>query len=135
MPTQKPDCLTCGACCVAPDNQEAYADVTAEDARRLGRRFVRLHVLGPSALDTFAAAIDGKNAPPMAIETRWTTQRSGPYKGFEVSTCAALRGSIGSRVRCSVYEKRPKVCRTAVKPGDRACREIRKAFSSAKDGL
>ena len=39
--------------------------------------------------------------------------------------CAALVGKIGARVRCTIYELRPKGCRL-LQPGDPRCHQARK---------
>lgn len=122
-------CRSCGACCVSHEDQETYCDVTAADEKRLGKRFVRLHVLRSGPFDMLAAAVDGAEIPPGAIATEWRRQKAGPHAGYEMNACVALRGSVGSRVSCSVYANRPRACRVAVKPGDRVCREIRAAFA------
>lgn len=107
------DCLTCGLCCVSLVDQVDYCNVTEQDKARLGKRFVRLHVVQPSG---------------DAIKTKWKVQRAGPLKGVEACSCVALRGSLKHRVSCSVYSVRPEVCRKAVLPGDRACRQVRQLF-------
>jgi hypothetical protein len=119
MKSPPPDCQTCGLCCVSLEDQEEYCNVDEKDKARLGKRFVRLNVVND------------------AIKTVWRVQRSGPLKGAEACMCAALRGSIGKRVRCSVYEVRPKVCHTAVKPGDRTCLQVRRMFADMveREGL
>jgi Fe-S-cluster containining protein len=38
--------------------------------------------------------------------------------------CIALHGSIGARVRCSIYDVRPRPCRR-VQPGDPSCLRAR----------
>lgn len=121
-------CLSCGACCVALHDQPAFADLTSDDEKRLSKRFVRLHVLRTSTFDHFAAAIDGHSLPPGAIKTSWRTLRTGPFKGVSACACVALRGSLFSHVRCSIYARRPRVCHEAVKPGDETCLEIRNLF-------
>lgn len=110
------DCLKCGICCVSLVDQEEYANVTDKDKELLGKRFIRLHV------------VDN------AIKTKWRAQRTGPLKGVEACACVALHGSIGSRVSCSIYAKRPEVCRKAVKPGDRTCLHVRKLFQEMLEG-
>lgn len=113
MPTRKlisEDCRGCGACCVSLTDSDVYADVTPKDEERLGKKFVRLNV------------VDG------AIKTRWLRQRSGPFKGVEACSCVALRGSLFHKVYCAVYANRPTVCRKAVNPGDRTCRQARRLF-------
>ena len=129
------DCRKCGACCVAPYQQDTYCDVTAEDVKRLGKKFVRLNVLNSRPIDIFAAAIDGADFPSAAIKTKWREQKSGTLKGFELNMCIALQGSVMHRVSCSVYENRPRACRKAVMPGDRWCREIRRTFKEKVDDL
>ncbi len=109
------DCLKCGLCCVSLVDQDEYANVTETDKTRLGRRFVRLYVVQD------------------AVKTKWRVQRSGPLKGVEACACVALRGSLGHRVSCSVYENRPDVCHKAVKPGDRACHQVRQLFHEMLD--
>src|SRR5688572_17446314 len=111
MPREKltaESCRSCGMCCVAFDDQEVFANVTPADEPQLGKRIVRLHVL------------DG------ALRTQWRRQRSGPFSGWEMNTCRMLQGSVGSRVSCRIYERRPRCCHVAVKPGDRVCREVRR---------
>jgi Fe-S-cluster containining protein len=99
-----------------------------EDEKRLEKRFVRLHVLYPGPLEAFSRAIDGR---PLygALRAVVREQKAGPLKGHEVTACVALKGTVLKSVRCSVYAKRPDVCRQAVKPGDSACRRLRTAYS------
>jgi Fe-S-cluster containining protein len=121
-------CRSCGACCVSLNKQDAFCDITSTDEERLGKRFVRLNVLRPSPIDYFARMFDGAPNPEGVIKTKWLEVKTGPLKGVSVCACIALRGSVMSKASCSVYEKRPKVCRTAVKPGDQSCRDIREMF-------
>ena len=90
---------------------------------------------GFATLTGLAHAIDGNRIPDGAIKTVWTKQKTGPLKGIEICACAALRGSVMQRVSCSVYEDRPRVCRVAVVPGDKACRQAREMFQQAIDHL
>lgn len=120
---------------MAPYEQDAFCDVTPKDVERLGKKFVRLNVLRSRPIDVLAAAIDGADYPSAAIKTKWREQRAGTIKGFRLNMCAALRGSVMHKVSCSVYDDRPHVCREAVKPGDRTCREIRRSFKTTIDDL
>ena len=129
------DCVSCGVCCLGPSSQRAFCDVSEEDAKRLPRRFVRLHVLQFSAFDQAAAAIEGRAMPWGAIKQRWQEQPAGPLKGYELKMCAALEGSILNKVRCSVYESRPTTCREAVVPGDRTCLRLRQDYKQAAAGV
>lgn len=104
------DCTTCGACCVpvSPD-QPFFAETTWTDENRLGRPFVRLNVVRPTVPGLTAR---GFGVPHGAIRT---TEVDGRRR------CAALEGTVGERCRCTVYRKRPKVCRSSCEPGDRTC--------------
>jgi Fe-S-cluster containining protein len=110
-------CRSCGACCITFEDQGYWADVEAKDEARLGKRFVRLNVVR-----RFAGA---------GIKTEWKPQKTGPLAGIHACVCVALRGSVMSRTSCKIYERRPEVCRKAVKPGDRGCREIRRLMREA----
>ena len=109
-----PDCRTCGLCCIPPFEQEAFADVGPEDIERMGarraRRLVRLADFGFGG----------------AIKTTCDEVRRGPLAGAIVTRCAALRGTPGVRVSCTIYAVRPDVCRNAIKPGDKTCRSLRR---------
>ncbi len=124
------DCRACGLCCISLHDQEAYCDITEEDEKRLGKKFVRLHVLHPRTLDTLAALIENRRALYAAIKTRWLEAQAGPFKGVSACACVALEGSLMHKVKCSIYEKRPRVCHDAVKPGDKNCLEIRRMFKA-----
>jgi Fe-S-cluster containining protein len=122
------DCRTCGVCCVCPEDMGHYCDVTPEDIERLGRGFVEKNVAFVSPFDMMAMIIDGRRIMGGAIRTTWRTMRQGPFRGYEMNACAALRGSVMHKVSCSIYKNRPNVCRIALKPGDKSCLEVRKAF-------
>jgi len=118
-------CRSCGACCWSMRNQDRYCDITRKDAERLPKKFVRLHVIQASMFELFSGV------PPFVISTKNVKQRSGPLKGVEACVCSALKGSLMQKVECTVYKDRPNVCRTAVKPGDRNCRTIRRMLLEA----
>jgi Fe-S-cluster containining protein len=122
-------CRTCGACCIAPRDQPVFCDVEEKDLDRLGRRIVRLHVIQPTLLEHLAG--EGR----AALATKWRKAQAGPLAGWEFNQCVMLRGSPMHQVGCRIYERRPGVCRNAVKPGDRACREIRRAFENEIEDL
>jgi Fe-S-cluster containining protein len=73
----------------------------------------------------FAARFDGGYLPAGAMKTKWQRMKSGPFKGARLNVCRMLEGSVLGKVRCRIYDTRPRACREAVKPGDRACRQIR----------
>lgn len=126
-----PDCLECGACCVSLQDQDVFCDVEVEDLDRLKPAWVKKNVLFTSVFDAALAVIDGANMPHGAIRTKWAKQRTGPLAGREACTCVALRGSVMSRVSCSIYENRPRTCKVAVVPGDRTCLELRRMIMDA----
>lgn len=119
------DCRTCGLCCVAFVDQPVYCDVTMEDLARLSRKFIRNNVVEQDVASWVSQVVEGKDPGYCAIKTKWRTMRTGKLKGVDINVCAALRGSVMSRVSCSIYENRPEVCRRAVKPGDRGCKQVR----------
>ena len=128
MTKKKPDCCMCGVCCVCPRDLECYCDVTPEDLERLSEKFIRDNVSLCRYIDTLTAMTDGKRPMGGVIHTKWRTMRNGPFRGYEMNTCMALRGSVMGKVSCSIYKNRPEVCRTAIKPGDKECRNVRSAF-------
>jgi Fe-S-cluster containining protein len=94
------DCTRCGACCTNPDENRAegfvdYVEVLPRDALLERPDLVRrLVVYNP----------DGR-----------------PHLRLDASgRCLALRGRLGRRVRCTIYEHRPTGCRR-VEPGSERC--------------
>jgi Fe-S-cluster containining protein len=130
MPT-KPDCRRCGICCVAFQDQPVFCNVEPEDEARLSPGFVAKHVLHVEPREQLAQIIRGETPTMAAIRTEWREMKTGPLRGGEVNVCAALRGSVMSRVSCSVYRNRPSVCRTALQPGDRECHLVRRMMKEA----
>lgn len=98
------ECRRCGACCGPRYDEETHVDLDRADLRRLSPRFRRLHVLQPSC------------------ESAGSIRTKRNHNGV---VCAALRGSVGSRVSCAIYDRRPKGCR-AYRPGSRDCLETRR---------
>jgi len=121
----KPDCQQCGACCVSPYNEEVFCDVTETDEKTLGKALVKRYVRYPSVVETASAMLSGRTPYWGAISTRQRQIRAGPLRGVEVCACALLQGSVLYRVACKVYNKRPRVCRATIQPGDRACLNLR----------
>jgi len=129
---KRPDCRTCGLCCVSLQDQDSYCDVTATDVTRLGTRWSKRNVLFWTPWDSLMTTINtGQRGGVGAIRTAWKMQRSGPMKGTEACACVALRGSLRHAVSCGVYRKRPEACRTAAVPGDEACLQVRRMFEEA----
>lgn len=128
MPRENPDCQRCGFCCVSPHEQDSFCDVDDTDIERMGIRLARANVLVHSVFDQALSMIEGRALPPGAIMTKWRHQQAGPFKGIDICACVFLRGSLMNQVSCRIYDRRPRACREAVKPGDRSCRELRRMF-------
>lgn len=130
-PATPPDCLSCGACCVSLQDQEVFCDATPEDLEKFSKAWVKKNVIFTSTFDLLVRALDGRYEPWAALRTEWRTQKTGPLKGVDACACIALKGSIMDAVKCSIYEKRPRVCHVAVVPGDRTCLDLRRMFADA----
>ncbi len=98
------DCQRCGACCVnLPENQEAgfasWVEIEPDD-RILERPELvrRLVVRDRDDVPHLRLAPDGR--------------------------CLALKGGLGRRVKCDIYNDRPSPCRR-VQAGDELCRRYR----------
>lgn len=130
LPSAEFDCQTCGLCCVAGHEQDAFCDLTEADLERFitnrGKRWIRRNVLFATAFDLLCQAIDGGRSVGAALRTKIRKVRAGPLKDYEICACFALRGSPLRKVSCSIYEDRPHACRIAVKPGDKVCKTIRR---------
>ena len=126
--TRKPDCRTCGICCVAPTTQHGFADLQPPDERRLGVRLCNKHVIRASTFDLVAAALDGRTTPSGVIRTQLLVVKQGPLAGTEVCACHALQGDPMHSVSCHIYNRRPDTCRNSVSPGDKTCRILRGAI-------
>lgn len=100
------DCTKCGACCVSEHDLDAYVDTEPSEAELIPAHML-LRRFGFSSLRT-------KKRP----------------RGDVV--CIALRGQLGKKVRCSIYDVRPAVCRS-FRPGSRACLLSRAEVGIAKD--
>lgn len=121
---EKPDSLTCGACCVSLENDQAFCNVDEEDQKRLDRRFLAKH------LRTVYFPMEGTAEEALAVKD--IKAKTGPLKGIHMNVCVALRGSPMSRVSCSIYSKCPKVC-DSIKAGDKTCLRICRLFQAAAD--
>jgi Fe-S-cluster containining protein len=93
------DCRTCGACCAPERNDALYVGVTAIDVARLTKSWRERHVAHGSILT-----------------------RLDPVGRC---VCVALRGAVGRRVSCAIYERRPSECRS-LEAGSRDCLAARR---------
>lgn len=128
----KPDCRTCGVCCVSLHDQEVFCDLVPGDFKLLGQSWVRRNVLMTSSFDILVAALDGARVVEGAIKTKWRKMRSGLLRGATACCCAALRGSLLHRVSCSIYPRRPRACRVALNPGERQCLTLRRMYAELR---
>lgn len=101
-PASVPDCRTCGACCSPEIKLPFYVSVTAADLARLTPRWREKNVARSSLLTR--VDLDGN------------------------CVCVALRGTLGRRVSCSIYERRPTECRH-LEAGSPECRKAREQAS------
>jgi len=103
MPRTRPptlDCTRCGACCTNTAENRAeqfidYVEVRARDALLARPELVRRLVV-----------YNGDGVPHLRLDP--------------AGRCLALRGGIGRRVRCTIYEQRPTACHR-VEPGSERC--------------
>lgn len=99
-----PDCTTCGACCSNPAENRAenfidYVEVKARDEL----------LLRPDLVRRLVVYRDGSAHLRLDVSGR----------------CLALRGRIGRRVTCTIYEVRPTACRK-VEAGSERCLAYRR---------
>jgi Fe-S-cluster containining protein len=85
-----PKCKSCGACCCHPDDPK-WVEVTVQDSLRIPKEIP----LNEGDIATF----------------------SMPYLR---GSCLCLEGDIGKKCFCSIYAKRPSICRK-VKRGSPIC--------------
>ena len=102
-------CTICGACCVT--YRVTFAREELDDS------------LGGIVPSHLALATDGRRAS---------------MKGTQLRTprCIALQGTVGQRVVCAIYDRRPSPCRAfapqaAAGHGDMCCADARRAHGLA----
>lgn len=95
------DCRTCAACCAAELRLPFYVGLDTVDIARLSPRFRERNVARASLLT--------KLDP---------TGRC---------ICVALRGTVGKRASCTIYERRPRACRELEAGSDECLRARRQA--------
>jgi Fe-S-cluster containining protein len=93
------DCTRCGACCTNPDENRAegfvdYVEVRPRDSLLERPELVRRLVI-----------YNAEGVPHLRLDA--------------AGRCLALRGRLGHRVRCTVYEHRPTGCRRVEAGSDR----------------
>jgi Fe-S-cluster containining protein len=94
------DCIRCGACCTNPnENRDEgfidYVEVTPRDP-----------LLDRSDLVRRLVVFNTDGHPHLRLDAG--------------GRCLALRGKVGRRVSCTIYEMRPAACRK-VEPGSERC--------------
>lgn len=93
------DCRTCGACCTPEVKLPFYVGLNKDDLLRL------------------TPAFRARNTARASLLTKLDTVGN--------CVCVALRGTVGRRVSCGIYERRPSACRELV-AGSRACLKARR---------
>ena len=95
------DCQSCGACCQIRHRKfgEYLVGLTAKDEDRL------------TASQAMRFVGDDPHGPVMKI------RRNG--------NCVALQGTVGEKVSCEIYGKRPETC-SDFNPGNDRCKKWRK---------
>lgn len=103
MTEKELDCRQCGACCVADfwnnGKTEPFVELTYDEIESLTR-------LWRKRLTHFHLPI---------IQTD------------NENRCQALRGTVGKRVSCRIYDRRPASC-SEFEPGGETCRDARAAI-------
>jgi len=128
MTKARPNCLTCGVCCCSLDGEDPFCEVTEADIAKLGA-WARRNVDEFGLIDFVMLKLRGGDPETCgAIKTKDMVMKSGPLRGKRARVCIALSGSLLGKVRCRVYEKRPEVCRHAVRAGDPTCLQLRRMF-------
>lgn len=114
--TESFDCVRCGACCVWKNDPTVQVDIRKED----------LALLTQEEIDKFV--VQGKDmgfTGGMGLLLFLRVKKTD--YGW---SCIAFEGSPGGPCGCSIYDRRPKVCRD-FEPGpkNRTCLKCRKEFS------
>lgn len=117
LPIAKPDCRSCGACCVGihSDDDGGWADCEARDLRRMSANVRKQLVVIPQ---------DGWSFTDKLYATPTTVTPLG-------KVCNFLRGTPGRKVSCRIYDQRPDVCRQ-FEPGSQGCLESRQSLQDAQ---
>lgn len=100
MAVSKLDCTTCGACCVNPNENQA-------EVYRWYLEVADTKLLNKQDLVKRLVVHDERGVPHLRLDPQ--SQR-----------CVALKGKLGARVQCTIYELRPRGCRMLM-PGDEKC--------------
>ena len=96
------DCQRCGACCVSDFESVDYVHVSLEEAEAFWEQ------------DLGNLLYEERTYGSPALSLRTASDSCGNCR------CIALAGTVGKSVSCSVYEIRPKVCRS-FEPGTDVC--------------
>lgn len=100
------DCQQCGACCHNPavNKAEGFAAYVEIDDPR------------------------SKLLRDASMRGKYVTFHDGrPHLRLHNDRCAALSGSVGREIRCTIYAHRPRPCRR-VQPGDADCVTARQEY-------
>jgi len=110
MASEHLNCQTCGACCVSTWDSPTYVNLTEGDLSELEAN------MSPRRLARYVGYEDDHRQQYPSLTTKENKQ------GHVV--CTALRGSVGGRCSCSIYEIRPSAC-MAFARGSLGCKGAR----------
>jgi Fe-S-cluster containining protein len=117
-------------------DQDRFCDLLDKDLEKFSPQFIRMNVRWTSIIDyATQTLVGGKRLPGAVLKTKELHPTAGPYKKVNFCVCCMLDGSPMTRVKCRIYARRPAVCKTAVRPGDKNCVSIRRILLSALSAL
>ena len=108
------DCTRCGACCVSDYDAPDYAFLREEDLARLD----------PDEVETYVFTEQTFGSPQCSMQTVYDSRGN--------CRCKALGGTVGEEVSCTIYDRRPNVCRK-FQAGSSACDYARRAAFGLSD--
>lgn len=120
MQDDRYDCQSCGLCCVYTFAEvDPHLPKVGDEHPAPWRGYVEVE---------FTAGVRYNDELLDEFEdcgVTWTCMRMEIPEGQNQPQCVALRGTLGVRVECSVYDGRPTCCRD-FEPGSSACRKARR---------
>lgn len=109
------DCQKCGACCLASSWNSDVGGFNEPFAEVLDREVEAIEEALPGAVTQVAPSGFSFSTVNFAMNVK-----SDPR-----GRCVALKGRVGCKVACSIYETRPSGC-VDFEPGSEKCLEIRR---------
>lgn len=109
------DCQKCGACCLAASWNSGVGGFNEPFAEVLDHEADAIEEVLPKSVTHVRPSGMGFSTVTMAMQVKQDTR----------GRCVALKGRVGCKVSCSVYEVRPSGC-ADFEPGSEKCLEIRR---------